>query len=466
MTSSVLADPVAEYLVKHQDRAEAWLFELLRIPSVSADPAYATHMEAARQALMQRLRQMGLAAVQTLEGGGEPAVYAEYLHRPDKPTILIYGHYDVQPPDPLDEWRSPPFEPTVAGDHIYARGASDVKGSTMIALETVAAFLAVEGACPVNVKIFLEGEEETGSPTLKEIIRRHGERLHADAVLSADGGRASPSHPSINVGARGVTTLEFSVESASKDLHSGRYGGAVRNALHEMSMLLASLHDKDGAIVVDGFLDDVPELLPAQRADTGALPFSERNFLEEAGGIAGGEPGYTLRERVTLRPSIDVNGMWGGYTGIGAKTIIPCRASAKLSIRLVPGQSPSRARETVIAHLRRALTPGMRLCVSDQHASSPASTLSPSHPLVIAASRSLGSLSGKPVAHVRLGASVPITALFKETLGIDTLMFGYNLPDEDVHAPNEFFRRSSITDGFRGWTRILRELSQFSRDDF
>ncbi len=293
MTSSVSADPVAEYLVRHQDRAEAWLFELLRIPSVSADPAYAAHMEAARQALMQRLRQMGLTAVQTLEGGGEPAVYAEYLHRPDKPTILIYGHYDVQPPDPLDAWRSPPFEPTVVGDHIYARGASDVKGSTMIALETVAAFLAVEGACPVNVKIFLEGEEETGSPSLKEIIRRHGERLRADAVLSADGGRASPSHPSINVGARGVTTLEFSVESARKDLHSGRYGGAVRNALHEMSMLLASLHDKNGAIVVDGFLDDVPELLPAQRADTAALPFSEHDFLEEVGGIAGGEPGYT-----------------------------------------------------------------------------------------------------------------------------------------------------------------------------
>lgn len=466
MPTRVQNDPVAAYLAANQSDAEAWLFELLRVPSVSADPAYAADMETARQMLMQRLRKIGLSSVQALEGGGEAAIYAEKTSHPDKPTILIYGHYDVQPADPLDEWSTPPFEPTVIGDHIYARGASDVKASTMIALETVAAFLAVEGECPVNVKIFLEGEEETGSPTLKEIIRRHGDLLRADAVLSADGGRASASHPSINVGARGVTTLEFSVESASKDLHSGRYGGAVRNALHEMSRLLASLHDEHGAIAVKGFFDDVPEPGASQRADAAALPFSEQAFLEEVGAIDGGDPTYTLRERVTLRPSIDVNGAWGGYTGKGTKTIIPCRAHAKLSVRVVPGQSPERAREAVIAHLRRTVTAGMRLSISDQQASSPASTLSPTHPLVIAASRTLASLSGKRAAHVRLGASVPITALFKEALGIDTLMFGYNLPDEDVHAPNEFFRRSSITDGFRGWTQILRELGQFPRRDF
>lgn len=451
---------VIDHLDARQPEIVDWLKAFLRIPSVSADPSFAPHMHEARRFLLERLQRIGLSGVRLLDGGGEPAVYGEWNGAPGQPTLMVYGHYDVQPADPLDQWHTPPFEPTEVDGRLYGRGTSDVKGSTAIALEVIASFLAVQGRCPVNIKVFLEGEEETGSPSLRTIVERHRALLQADAVLSADGGRASADVPTINTGARGNAQLEVRLRTAHKDLHSGRYGGGVRNALHEMARLVASLHHPDGGVAVEGFHDGAASPTERQRADTAAFPYDETAFFSDVGGSAHGEPGYTARERITLRPALDVNGLWGGYTGGGGKTIVPCEAQAKLTTRVVAGQDPRAVIHAVLHHLQRHCPPGCTLDVVAMNDGSPASTLAPHHPLVSAAEAVLERESGLRPIHVRLGASVPVTAIFKEMLGIDTLMFGFNLPDEDVHAPNEFFRLASIRQGTRAWTLLLAELAK------
>lgn len=459
-------DKAGVHLRDSEDAIVAWLEEYLRFPSVSADPAFAPSMAATREFLVRRLDQMGLADIQLLDGGGEPAVFGQWLGAPGKPTIMVYGHYDVQPADPVDQWRTPPFEPTTVDGCIYARGASDVKGSTTVALEAVAAFLAVGGACPVNVKIFLEGEEETGSPSLRRLAERYRPLLQCDAVLSADGGRASATVPTINTGARGNAQLEVRLRSAAKDLHSGRYGGGVRNALHEMARLVASLHHDDGSVAVPQFHAGARPPAAQQRADTAAFPYDEAAFFGDVGAVSHGEPGFSARERITLRPALDVNGMWGGYTGAGGKTIVPHEAFAKLTARVVAGQDPAQSMRAVLTHLQSRCPAGCDLEVLSLSEGSPASTLAPGHPLVQAAEAVLVAATGIRPIHVRLGASVPITALFKEVLGIDTLMFGYNLPDEDVHAPNEFFRLQSLRDGLQAWACLMERLGRFSPADF
>lgn len=458
--------PVLEHLRARQPDTIGWLETYLRIPSVSADPAFAAGMDTARDFLLAHLNAIGLANVQLLDGGGEPAVYGEWLGAPGKPTLMVYGHYDVQPADPIALWRTPPFEPTTIDGRIYARGTSDVKGPTTVALEVVAAFLRIHGGCPVNIKVFLEGEEETGSPSLREIVRRHRATLACDGVLSADGGRASASVPTLNTGARGNAQLEVRLRTADKDLHSGRYGGAVRNALHEMGRLVAALHRDDGSVAVEDFYRDAELPSAQQRADTVAFPYDEAAFFSDVGGSPHGEPAYTPRERITLRPALDVNGLWGGYTGDGGKTIIPCEAFAKLTVRTVTGQDPAVVIAAVADHLRRACAPGCVLEVLTMTAGSPASTLAPHHPMVRAAEAVLTQARGQRPIHVRLGASVPITSIFQETLGIDTLMFGYNLPDEDVHAPNEFFRLQSLAEGVQDWAALLARLGAFAPADF
>jgi acetylornithine deacetylase/succinyl-diaminopimelate desuccinylase-like protein len=456
-----MIEHVVSFLHEEHDAVLSRLKTFLRIPSVSADPAFSVHMNEARQYLGERLKQIGMDNVRELDGGGEPAVYGEWLGAPGKPTILIYGHYDVQPEDPIELWNSPPFEPTERDGCLFARGASDVKGSTTIAIEVVAACLAVSGGCPVNVKVFLEGEEETGSPSLRSIIERHRDLLSVDAVLSADGGRASAVVPTINTGARGSGQLEFRVRTADKDLHSGRYGGCVRNALHEMARLVASLHDANGTVAVEGYYAGVDDPTPRQRADTAAFPFDPAAFLADVGAAHHGEPDFSVREQLTLRPSLDINGMWGGYTGQGGKTIIPNMATAKLTARLVEGQDSSDVLQKVVRHLRSHCPASLSLEVLNMFCGAPASTLHPEHPLVRAAEAVLFRETGRQPVHVRLGASVPITAVFKEMLGVDTLMFGYNLPDEDVHAPNEFFRIQSIGEGLRAWSLLLDELGRY-----
>jgi acetylornithine deacetylase/succinyl-diaminopimelate desuccinylase-like protein len=461
-----MLDKVTEDLNRALPAVRARLEAFLRLPSVSTDPAYAAGMAAARSFVADWLTQIGLRQVQLLDGGGQPAVYGEWLGAPGKPTILIYGHYDVQPPAPLEAWYSPPFEPTERDGRLYARGAADVKGSTTIAIEAVAAFLRVAGGCPVNVKFFLEGEEETGSPSLRAIVDRYRDLLAADAMLSADGGRASKDLATINVGARGMSGINLALRTAAKEVHSGRYGGTIRNALHELARLVASLHDSDGRIAVDGFAAGVPELSARQRRDTAAFPFDGAAFCADIGATPFGDPAYTVRERVTMRPALDVNGLWGGYTGAGAKTVIPDQAFAKITVRLVPGQDPAAVREMLRQHLLRRCPPGVDLAFDPGAPGSVASGLAETHPLFHAGSVVLERLLGQKPVPVRLGPTVPITAIFKELLGLDTLMFGFNLPEEDVHAPNEFFTLSSLPLGLSGWAMLLHELGNSRPADF
>lgn len=454
-----MSEAVAEPLVARKDEILERLKALLRLPSVSTDPSYAEGMKATRDFLLARLREAGLADVRLLDGGGQPAVTGAWTGAPGKPTLIVYGHYDVQPPDPLELWTSPPFEPTIRDGRLYARGASDVKGSTLIAVETVAAFIE-SGGCPVNIRFFLEGEEETGSPSLRTLIERHRDALAADAVLSADGGRASTTLPTVNVGSRGLTKLQVTLRTASKDMHSGRYGGAVRNAIHELAKLVATLHDDQGRIAVPGFADDLAPIGPRERADAAALAMDEAAFYAAIGAAPYGDPALGLRERITLIPTIEVNGMWGGYTGAGSKTVLPCEAHAKFTMRLGPGQDPARVQAVLRDHLLARAPAGVRLEFEGLGGGSPAFTLREGHPLLAAAERVIERTTGRPPVRARIGGTLPITAIFQEMLGLDTLMFGYAMPDEDVHAPNEFFRLSSLEEGLRGWPLLLTELGK------
>ncbi|WP_136617838.1 MULTISPECIES: dipeptidase [Mesorhizobium] len=459
-------DAIVQYLHNHQNDIVDRLCAFLRLPSVSTDPAFTGGMRDAQTFLVTWLKSMGLSDVQLLDGGGHPAVYGAWNGAPGKPTLLIYGHYDVQPPDPLDAWVTPPFEPTIRDGRLYARGASDDKGSTAIALETIAAFLNVRGACPVNVKVFLEGEEEINSPSLRAIVELYSDLLQADGMISTDDSRVHSEIPTINVGLRGIVEFEISIKTADKDLHSGLYGGAVRNAAHEMARIIASLHDESGAIAVPGLVPPISSVPVHVRAETARFPFDEVTFVKDVGACVQGEPGFSIREQLTLRPALDINGMWGGYIGSGSKTVIPRTANAKLSLRTVPGQDPDQVSNALKAHLRAVCPPGVELSIDDPGTGCRAFNLPTGHPLLLAAKRVLSEAHGQEPVLVRLGASIPVTAVFEELLGIQTLMFGFALYDEDIHAPNEFFRLASLAEGLSAWPRLLEQVGELSVDEF
>ena len=456
-----MSDPVTAHALARKAETRDRIAALVACPSVGADPAQAEGMEAARRLVEARLAEIGFDGVRRLAAGGQPAIYGERLDAPGAPTLLVYAHYDVQPPDPLDRWRTPPFEATERDGRLHGRGASDDKGPMTVALDALAAFLAVEGRLPVNVKLLIEGEEETGSPSLPGILAENRALLAADAVLSADGARWRPDVTAINVGARGNCGLEIRVRTADKDLHSGRYGGIVPNALHVMARLIASLHRPDGRIAADGFYAGVADPTEAQKRELAgierAAPGSDAH-LAGLGTVPTGEAGFSTLERLWLRPTLDVNGMWGGYTGAGSKTVIPCEASAKITMRLVPGQNPARAVASVLAHLRGALPEGAALEVIEERGASAAYAVPPDHPLLAAAEAALEETAGVRPLRVRIGASLPLTAIVERTLGLDTVMFSFALSDEDFHAPNEFFRLASIEDGLAAWIALLRRV--------
>ncbi len=464
-----MTDPVLAHAIKHTPALIEALKTLVACPSVGADPAMAQGMEAARNLIEVRLDAMGFRNRRRLtpaDGSGQPAIYAERMDAPRKPTILVYAHYDVQPPDPLHKWETPPFEPVERDQRLYGRGISDDKGPMMIALDTLAAFVAVDGALPVNVKLLIEGEEETGSPSLPGILKTHRNLLAADAVLSADGARWRPDLVALNVGSRGTAGFEVRLQTAAQDLHSGRYGGIVANPLHELSRLIARLHDEKGRIAAPGFYDGVAEPTEAERQEIAAIPYDEAAAFEAIGAVPHGEAGYCTLERLWLRPAVDVNGMWGGYTGAGSKTVIPNEATAKLTMRLVRGQDPQAAKKAVIDHLKRHLPEGATLETSGDRGASGAYTVPPDHPLLTAASNALESTTGKTPLKVRIGASLPLTEFVSRILGLDTIMFSFALSDENFHAPNEFFRLGSITDGLAAWVRIVREIAAIDPAEF
>jgi acetylornithine deacetylase/succinyl-diaminopimelate desuccinylase-like protein len=448
-------DKVLARLAASHDRVLAELIAFASIPSVSTDPAHAADVQAAAQWVAARLTAAGPLLVRTIATARNPVVYGEWLGAPGKPTILVYGHYDVQPPDPLEKWDSQPFTPTVREGRLYARGVSDDKGPMLIPIKVAEAFFAEVDRLPLNVKFMFEGEEEIGSPSLEGFIAQHRELLAADVVLSADGAMWRIDEPSLTVSNRGLAELELTLTGPSKDLHSGRHGGSVANPLHAMARLIASLHDPDGRVAVAGFYDRVRELSTEERADIARLPFDEQAYLAQVGAAAVvGEPGYTTLERQWTRPTLEVNGMWGGYQGPGSKTVLPSEAHAKITCRLVPDQAPADVVALVVRHLETHVPPGTRLSVAPGEYGVPAAQIARDHFALHAAEAALEAVYGVRPLIVRMGGTVPVAAIFQRLMGLGTVYFSFSTADEDFHAPNEFFRLHRLHEGLAAWVRL------------
>lgn len=450
---------VNSYLEEHQDRFLDEMLDFLRIPSISSLPEHAGDVERAAEWVARRLKAAGMEAVQIMPTGGHAVVYGEWLGAPGKPTVMIYGHLDTQPVDPLTLWTSPPFEPEVRDGRVYARGACDDKGNLLIPILAVEALLQAEGSLPVNVKFFIEGQEEIGSPQLPTFLARNRDRFSCDLILSADGGQWSASEPSISVGFRGMCGLQIDIQGANSDLHSGSYGGAIQNPIHALTQLLSSMRSPDGKILVDRFYDAVRPLSEADRTQIAAVPFSEQAYLERLNVPSlFGEPGFTTLERTGARPTLEVNGIWGGFQEEGTKTVLPNQAHAKITCRLVPDQEPQEMVALIVAHVERHTPPGV-IVTTTPSASAAVPYLAPAdHPAFQAAHQVLETVYGKPPYYTREGGSIPATFLFLETLGAYTVSFGFGLPDENVHAPNEFFRLESFQRGQVAYTLLLKRL--------
>ncbi len=431
------------------------------IPSVSADPAYASGIADAAAWLAERLRRAGLEHVELLPTGGHPAIVADWLNAPGVPTVLVYGHYDVQPPDPVERWRSPPFTPELRDGRLYARGASDDKGPLLIPILVAEAFLAENKSLPVNLKLLIEGEEEMGSAHLGALVEANAERLAADALVSADGAMWRYDLPSVTVASRGIAALELTVRGAAKDLHSGRHGGSAPNPLHGLAAMIATLHDADGRVSVPGFEDGIREADPLLRQAIASLDTHPDAYYAA---IGAGRPawiadGPDLLDRQWLQPTLDVNGLWGGYQGRGSKTVIPAEAHAKITCRLVPGQEPRAVLAALEAHLRRVCPTGLTVEIRpDTEHAARAYAVDPKSPVLAAAESVLTELWGRPPLRVAMGATLPIAELFQRVLGLDTVFFSFATSDEDYHAPNEFFRLDRFRDGLNAWAALLRRL--------
>jgi acetylornithine deacetylase/succinyl-diaminopimelate desuccinylase-like protein len=451
---SDLAGVLARLEAGHE-RILAELMEFARIPSVSTDPRRAAAMGTAAAWVAAKLEAAGPFTVRTMPTPGASVVYAEWLGAPGAPTALIYGHYDVQPEDPVEQWHSPPFEPTLREGRLYARGVSDDKGPMLIPIKVAEAFFAEQKRLPINVKFMIEGEEEVGSTNLEAFVTLNRELLKADVVLSADGAMWRIDEPSLTVANRGLAALELTLTGAGKDLHSGRHGGSVPNPLHAMARLIASLHQPDGRVAVDGFYAQVRDLSAAERAEIAALPFDERRYLAQVGASAGvGEPGYSTLERQWTRPTLEVNGLWGGYQGPGSKTVVPGQAHAKVTCRLVPDQEPDDIIKLVVRHLEQHVPPGTRLTIEPgTHGARPAS-ITRQHPVLKAAGAALEETYGVRPIMVRMGGTLPVAEVFKRILGLDTVYFSFSTGDEDFHAPDEFFRVERLHAGLAAWARL------------
>ena len=454
-------EDVLTHLRANRDRIFGKLVEFASIPSVSTDPAHAADIDRAARWVAAEVAAAGPFTVRILATAGNPVVYGEWLGAPGKPTVLVYGHYDVQPPDPLEKWHSPPWTPTVREGRVYARGVSDDKGPMLIPIAVAEAFFATAGSLPVNIKFMFEGEEEIGSRHLDAFVQRHQELLAADVVVSADGAMWRIDEPSLTVASRGLCGLELTLTAASKDLHSGRHGGGVANPLHAVAALVASLHESNGRVAVAGFYDEVRELSSAERAALAALPYQEGAYLAQVGASSTfGEPGYTTLERQWTRPTLEVNGMWGGYQGPGQKTVIPGEAHAKITCRLVPDQHPDEITSRVARHLAAHVPAGTRLSLSIADHGSRAAHISTDHFALKAADAALQATYGVRPLVVRMGGTVPIAELFQRHMGLDTVFFSFSTADEDFHAPNEFFRVHRLHEGLEAWARYWTILGE------
>jgi len=437
---------INEYMEANRQRFLDELFELLRFPSVSADPAYSEDVHRTAEYVAQKLKDAGAENVEICPTAGHPIVYGEKIIGPDKPTVLVYGHYDVQPPDPMELWETPPFEPTVRDGKIFARGACDDKGQFYMHVKAFELMQAT-GTLSCNVKFMIEGEEEVGSDNLGVFVKANKERLAADVVLISDTAMISLDTPSLETGLRGLSYVEVEVTGPNRDLHSGVYGGAVANPVTILAQLIASLHDENNRIAIPNFYDDVVELSSTERELLNKAPFDEAAYKADLGIKAlWGEKGYTTIERTGIRPTLELNGIWGGYIGKGAKTVLPSKANAKISMRLVPNQDPDKITVLFTKHFESIAPAYVTVKVTPHHGGQPAVT--PTDSIAYrAAEKAIEEAFGKKPIPTRGGGSIPIVSLFENELGLKTVLMGFGLDSDNLHSPNEKY---DIANYFKG----------------
>lgn len=449
---------VIQYLTDQQPRALDQLCEFLRIPSVSADSAFRGDVQRCAEFVRQAMTAAGLTA-EIIPTKGHPIVYGERIHDASLPTILVYGHYDVQPPDPLDLWTTPPFDPQIRDGRLYARGATDDKGQVFTHLKALEAWFVVRGELPVNIKFLIEGEEEVGSDHLEEFLKGHRERLAADVAVISDTSQYGDGIPAITYGLRGIVAAEVRLMGPAKDLHSGIFGGSIANPANALTKMIGRLIDDDGRVTIPGFYDDVAELTVAERQQFARLPFSESGFLREVGsGALFGETGWTTLERRWARPTCDVNGMISGYTGEGPKTIIPSKAMAKITCRLVPDMQPAKVLNALEACLRESCPPGLKFEFHRSHGCQ-AFAFDPTSQWITAASNAVAQAFGQPPVFIREGGSIPVVLSFKQILGIDTLLLGWGRNTDNLHSPDEHFHVADFHRGTLGSACLWEKLA-------
>jgi acetylornithine deacetylase/succinyl-diaminopimelate desuccinylase-like protein len=450
-----------QYLDDNQARFLEELIDILRIPSVSSLSLHAPDVQHAAEWVAERMTAAGIENVQVMPTDGHPVVFGDWLHANGKPTIMIYGHFDVQPADPLNQWDNPPFEPVVTDGRIYARGASDDKGNMLIPILAVEALLKTAGTLPLNLKFLFEGQEEIGSPNLPPFLEEHRERFAADLVMSADSGQFAEDQPALIVAFKGMCGLQIDVVGPKADLHSGLHGGAVANPIHALAHILDTMHDSDGRITVDGFYDQVIPLSEADREQIAAVPYDETVYKESLGiNEVFGEAGYSTNERAWARPTLEINGVWGGFQEEGLKTVLPAEAHAKITCRIVPDQESSTIIELIQRHVERHAPPGVRVSSTPFEGSAPPYLIPVDHPGNRVTAEVLEELYGTPPLYMRMGGTLPICSLFKDILGLYSVGFGFALTDENFHSPNEFFRLASFAKGQRAYCMLLERLGE------
>jgi acetylornithine deacetylase/succinyl-diaminopimelate desuccinylase-like protein len=455
-------DSVKTYIESHRRQFEADLADLLRIASVSADSRQKSETRRAAEWMESQFKRLGLAT-ELIPTAGHPLVYAESPPVPGKPVVLVYGHYDVQPPEPLDEWISPPFEPTVRDGNIYARGATDDKGQMLTHVKSAEAWIKTVGKLPLQVKFLIEGEEEVGSVHLGPFVKENHSKLACDTIVISDCGQFGPGIPAITYGLRGIAYFELRLRGPKQDLHSGTFGGAVTNPANALCELLAALKDKNGRIQVPGFYDDVMPLTDRERTEFKSLPQTDADFMKPLGlnGLFG-EAGFTSIERRWARPTCDINGLTSGYQGEGAKTVLPARASAKLSFRLVPNQDPHKIALSLRKFLEERLLPGIEMELVDHHGA-PGVVVPLDSPYVRAASAAIEAGFGRAPVYIREGGSIPIVTTFTRELGADALLLGWGQNDDNTHSPNEKFNLDDYHRGTLSSAFLYQELSKLPR---
>ena len=437
------------------------LKDFLRIPSISTLPEHRPDIERAAQFVTDSLRTAGLENVEIIPTDNHPLVYADWLHAPGKPTVLCYGHYDVQPADPLDLWTSPPFEPSVRDGSIYGRGTADDKGQMYMHVKAVEALRAVNGTLPINLKFLVEGEEEVGGASIAKYVAGNPQKLKADVALVSDTALYAPGIPTLTIGLRGLIYLEVEATGPSRDLHSGLYGGAAPNAVSGLIELLAKAKNSRGEIKIPGIYDDVEPPAPSEKESWARLPFKEKDFLKNEVGSTKliGESKYSVLERLWARPTFEVHGIAGGFTGAGSKTVIPAKATAKVSFRLVPRQDPEKIVAAFRQFVKKNAPRGIQLEVRVLSAS-PGLSVNPDHPAIQTAARAFSDIYEKPTVYIRDGASIPVVGDFAEHLGIPTVLMGFGLPDDGLHSPNEKY---SLENYYKGIMTIAHFFEEYGK---